>query len=266
MSPDGRGDLIQTVSAGSGPIFFFFFFCSVWPASPLLWTNGRRAHPVTEILQKGLMWDACSFSHRLLSVTRGTGGGDGVRGREGGRKGGVSLEWTASHTCWSLKAAYVGGRECGFFSLFMSNITPLSSSGPPPSPLKCAQSKASVSDHTSHHYFVLFKTVKCEIWWVCIISVQTKGLGGGCCGTSCVDFSYTTLFQLCENKMTFVTKIKRNKNNHNRPPHSHELSQYQRRQSTNACNTKGIKSSLSYSCHPEQQWLSKKFPTQSSPN
>lgn len=155
-----------------------------------------------------------------------------------------------------------------FFIVYVKHYSPVVFR-PPTTPPKCAQSKASMSDHTSHHYFPLFKTVKCEIWWVCIISVQTKGLGwvaGGCCGTSCVDFSYTTLFQLCENKMTFVTKIKRNKNNHNRPPHSHELSQYQRRQSTNACNTKGIKNLLSYSWHPEQQRLSKKFPTQSSPN
>ena len=38
---------------------------------------------------------------------------------------------------------------------------------------------------------------------------------GDTVGSFCVDFSYTTLFQLCENKMTFLLqKIKRNKNKH----------------------------------------------------
>lgn len=40
------------------------------------------------------------------------------------------------------------------------------------------------------------------------------GAQGGSVGVSSVDFSYTTLFQLCENRMMFfffVTKIKRKK-------------------------------------------------------
>lgn len=66
-----------------------------------------------------------------------------------------------------------------FFIVHVKHYSPVLFTLPPPFLLKCAQSKASMSEHVSHHYFLLFKTVKCEIWWVCIISVQTKGLGLG---------------------------------------------------------------------------------------
>lgn len=61
------------------------------------------------------------------------------------------------------------------------------------------------------------------------------GAQGGNVGVSSVDFSYTTLFQLCENKMMlfffFCYKNKKEKKNeHSRRPHSHgHVSRYQKK-------------------------------------
>lgn len=69
----------------SGPVWF----SSAWPASLLLWTNGKHGRPVTEILQKRHMRDTCSFSHLY--------GSHGDRKDKGGVRGFDSLEWTVSH-------------------------------------------------------------------------------------------------------------------------------------------------------------------------
>lgn len=73
----------------SGPVWF----SSAWPASLLLWTNGKHGRPVTEILQKRHMRDTCSFSHLY--------GSHGDRKEKGG-VGGL-IPWSELWVTYLLK-------------------------------------------------------------------------------------------------------------------------------------------------------------------
>lgn len=169
-------------------------------------------------------WETPAVSHNIFVSHTG--------GQEGGGLC-VPAVNSASHTCWTFAYLYGrcqrrrGGRR--FQTLFPSPLFSHFSS-------TCfktwtCQSNTSMSNLMWLYIFLfsLFKTSKWESW--CLSRT------GGYCGTSCVDFSYTTLFQLCENKKNFVTKIKRNKNNHGLLIHCYNI---RKLISLSACNTKGI--------------------------
>lgn len=169
-----------------------------WEARPLsYWNTPEKTH------ERHLQFLTSSF----VSHT-GTGGGRG---------GSESCPWSELCVTYLLNV-----RRCIFirpppaeerreevlnvaFQLFIQvffkhcSLSPLQ---PPPSTyfkMWTCQSNTSMSNPMwLNIFFSLFKPVNENLDGSCLS--RTRGY----CGTSCVDFSYTTLFQLCENKMTFL--------------------------------------------------------------
>ena len=211
MSPNGAGSDPDC----HGFIWSGLVLCDPPPLS-CGWM-GMPGRPVTEILQKRHMRDTCSFSHHLCQSHGG---------RRGGREGGgvsVSCPWSELCLTYLLNvrscifiqpppAEWQGGEyECVWVvhsRLYQTSFPSFLFSSPQAPILRCGLVKVTLQCSTRCDFIgfflvfflSLFNPVSVNLVEFASCLSRTRGY----CGTSCVDFSYTTLFQLCENKMMFL--------------------------------------------------------------
>lgn len=198
-----QGWVMSPSEAGSDPDRFdlVWFLCDPPPLS-----CGRMGGQAAQLLKYSRKdtWETPAVSHIIFVSHTGTGG-------EGGR-GCDSCPWSELCLTYLLNVT-----SCTFillppaeerreevlnvsFQLFIqvffkqSSLFPLQPRSSTYFKMWTCQSNTSMSNLMWLNFFFLslFKP----------LLYRTRGY----CGTSCVDFSYTTLFQLCENKMTFLLK------------------------------------------------------------